>query len=609
MFFIQVEAERLQNRINELQREEGEWEAQIRPLQQTVTQRDNEIRQLENSIKTTISQLPKVEEQMKRQEDVVKNTRSDATAIEALEKEISTLRKAFDKSLKATNELQAQVTGIDQKITDINNKQVKGLRDKIKDLKKQIDKLSGNASKLRAELDANERNIQKSQELIENCQTEIKTAETDIKEYDRIRKECVEDKGQIEKKLRELEEELKTTDSGFGDLKKEIASLLKKENEGRLKRLEIEQKLEAVIEQINDFKRAIPHWESKLKPLKLHQIPNEPEPEPFKQYTEEELKGYSSQDIQYQYSSQEEQLSKSKPNFSVIAEFNRKRETYLERVRDLEDVTAKRNEMRQTYDDVRKLRFSEFMSGFNIITKKLKEMYQMITLGGDAELELVDSMDPFNEGIVFSVRPPKKSWKSISNLSGGEKTLSSLALVFALHYYKPSPLYVMDEIDAALDFKNVSIVANYIKDRTKNAQFIIISLRANMFELSDYLVGISKHNDCTASCTMKNTPPARPTSLVQASQRATNSDATFAMLKENLTQTSTVIADNTQNKSVTEEVSLNESGLNNTVIENLTAVNETIEPANDQSAVEQETPIPVTNATLDDDVIVPMETD
>ena len=65
--------------------------------------------------------------------------------------------------------------------------------------------------------------------------------------------------------------------------------------------------------------------------------------------------------------------------------------------------------------------------------------------------------------MFFSVRPRNKSWKNISNLSGGEKTLSSLALVFALHHYKPTPLYVMDEIDAALDFKNVSIVANYIK--------------------------------------------------------------------------------------------------------------------------------------------------
>jgi len=91
---------------------------------------------------------------------------------------------------------------------------------------------------------------------------------------------------------------------------------------------------------------------------------------------------------------------------------------------------------------------------------------------------------------------------SLANLSGGEKTLSSLALVFALHHYKPTPLYVMDEIDAALDFKNVSIVANYIKERTKNAQFIIISLRNNMFELADRLVGIYKTNNCTKSITI-----------------------------------------------------------------------------------------------------------
>lgn len=165
----------------------------------------------------------------------------------------------------------------------------------------------------------------------------------------------------------------------------------------------------------------------------------------------------------------------------------------------MDDVTRQRDEQRKNVDMLRKARLSEFMTGFAIITTKLKELYQMITLGGDAELELVDSLDPFSEGIVFSVRPPKKTWKNISNLSGGEKTLSSLALVFALHYYKPTPLYVMDEIDAALDFKNVSIVGNYIKERTRNAQFIIISLRSNMFELADRLVGIYKTHNTTKS--------------------------------------------------------------------------------------------------------------
>jgi structural maintenance of chromosome 4 len=172
------------------------------------------------------------------------------------------------------------------------------------------------------------------------------------------------------------------------------------------------------------------------------------------------------------------------------------------RVSDLDAITEERNAVRRTHDDLRRKRLEMFMDGFAQITLKLKEMYQMITQGGDAELELVDSLDPFSEGIVFSVRPPKKSWKNISNLSGGEKTLSSLALVFALHHYKPTPLYVMDEIDAALDFKNVSIVANYIKERTKNAQFIIISLRNNMFELADRLIGIYKTNNCTRSLTV-----------------------------------------------------------------------------------------------------------
>jgi structural maintenance of chromosome 4 len=189
-------------------------------------------------------------------------------------------------------------------------------------------------------------------------------------------------------------------------------------------------------------------------------------------------------------------------NMGAIVEYRKKEADYLARVSELDQVTEERNAARKEHEELRRQRLEMFMEGFGTITLKLKEMYQMITLGGDAELELVDSLDPFSEGIVFSVRPPKKSWKNISNLSGGEKTLSSLSLVFALHHFRPTPLYVMDEIDAALDFKNVSIVANYIKERTRNAQFIIISLRNNMFELADRLCGIYKVQNMTNSITI-----------------------------------------------------------------------------------------------------------
>ena len=86
---------------------------------------------------------------------------------------------------------------------------------------------------------------------------------------------------------------------------------------------------------------------------------------------------------------------------TVLHSYSLQESLYLQRVAALERSTERRNEMRKNFDMLRKNRSSEFMLGFSIITSKLKEMYQMITLGGDAELELVDSLDPFSEGINF----------------------------------------------------------------------------------------------------------------------------------------------------------------------------------------------------------------
>lgn len=185
------------------------------------------------------------------------------------------------------------------------------------------------------------------------------------------------------------------------------------------------------------------------------------------------------------------------PNIPVINSYREKSAELKEKQKDLNEVLNDYEAKKAEHDKLKKERYEKFMHGFNIISKKLKEMYQLITNGGDAELEIIDALDPFSEGINFSVRPVKKSWKEMSKLSGGEKTLSSLSLIFALHHYKPSPLYCMDEIDAALDYKNVAIVGNYIKQRARNSQFIIISLRNNMFELSEKLIGIYKSHDIT----------------------------------------------------------------------------------------------------------------
>ena len=217
----------------------------------------------------------------------------------------------------------------------------------------------------------------------------------------------------------------------------------------------------------------------------------------------------------------EQSKSSMNPNISAIKKYLVKEAEFTLKRSDLDSARSKRDEIRLQIDTLKGQRFSQFMAGFEQINLKLKELYTMITGEGSAELELINKSDPFSEGVNFSVRPPRKAWKTISNLSGGERTISSLSLIFALHQFKPTPIYVMDEIDAALDFRNVSVIANYIKEKTTDAQFIVISLRNYMFEQADRLVGIYKVNDCTGSVAIT---PAQYSSSLQKKKMMTKKE-------------------------------------------------------------------------------------
>lgn len=329
-------------------------------------------------------------------------------------------------------------------------------------------------------------------------------------------------------KKKSLEEELKKLERAQSELKREFEEILRLRDEvkgrkkvivGDLKKIaaEIEkwdQRIEKNREMLNELLKeyndilgddmVIEENEPKEQNLenlrKRHKVDDDRKTLRFnvmKNFSNEELEGLigkydTVRDIESQV---KEELMLAKPNINIIQEYRARVKDKQAKENDLGIIRDKEDNLRKTYQEFKNKRLNEFNAGFTMISQKLRDMYRMITRGGDAELEFADSTDPFAEGIVFTVRPPSKSWKKMANLSGGEKTLSSLSLVFALHHYKPNALYVMDEVDAALDFQNVSVIANYIKSRTKNAQFIIVSLRYQMFELADRLVGIYKTND------------------------------------------------------------------------------------------------------------------
>lgn len=417
-------------------------------------------------------------------------------------KTVKEAEKKVDSVSKISQETENEVDRINRQIDEISGNRVKEQQKKINALNKNIEKTKSEICRLQVAIKTTERNAKITGKRIETLEADIKNCEQRI--YD-ITKEKKDIEGKYQKmldELGELENSLTERDELAGKLKIELDKLQSRESKMKAVKIDLDQKLREKNKILVELQHRVPDLTRAIKHLKLQDIPNE-DTEGLKELTEEELEQLDGKNVAAQLQKAKEKLPKQIPNMQIIEQYREQNALYLKRFEKLQRITDERNSMRDSYNMAVRKRMEEFNDGFNMITGKLKEMYRMITLGGDAELELVDSLDPFSEGIVFSVRPPKKSWKQIQNLSGGEKTLSSLALVFALHHYKPTPFYFMDEIDAALDFKNVSIVASYIKERTKNAQFIVISHRSDMFELADYLVGIYKIDNCSY-CTALN---------------------------------------------------------------------------------------------------------
>ncbi|KAK9460106.1 RecF/RecN/SMC [Lipomyces oligophaga] len=441
---------------------------------------------------------------------------SDDAEIQQLEARVSELDAELGELRAKTSSIEGDINDLEENIMKIGGVKLRIQKSKVDGIKEQIDLRSEQVNSNEISKAKSEKDALKKRKVIEEAENELKIIEEEFKNADEELANAQRSASGMEEVSRKATFALEEKQDSLLEIKEELDSRSKYINEFRKAELELSNKIESQQKELKESKSRLKHWREKQNSLSLFEVEEEeggvgedPEGEEkgrleLQQYSTDELEAIDVDVLKAEIADLEESTDKAQVDLTVLEEYKRREKEYATRHTDLNESVGRRDSVKLRYEELRKRRLDEFMAGFSEISIKLKEMYQMITMGGNAELELVDSLDPFSEGILFSVMPPKKSWKNISNLSGGEKTLSSLALVFALHHFKPTPLYVMDEIDAALDFRNVSIVANYIKERTKNAQFIVISLRNNMFELAKQLVGIYKVNHMTKSITMQN---------------------------------------------------------------------------------------------------------
>jgi len=156
-----------------------------------------------------------------------------------------------------------------------------------------------------------------------------------------------------------------------------------------------------------------------------------------------------------------------------------------------QDLLKAKEDLHKAIQKINRTTRELFADTFQKIQKNFTEYFRLLFEGGHAELVLLDESDVLESGIEIVARPPGKKLQNISLLSGGEKALTAVALLFSVFKVKPSPFCVLDEIDAPLDDPNVDRFCNVLKEFIAQSQFILITHNKRTMNLADAMYGIT----------------------------------------------------------------------------------------------------------------------
>ncbi|KAF8840540.1 RecF/RecN/SMC protein [Paxillus ammoniavirescens] len=202
-------------------------------------------------------------------------------------------------------------------------------------------------------------------------------------------------------------------------------------------------------------------------------------------------------------------IERMAPNLKAIERLDDVEARLVETEREAEKARKDSKTARDQFNEIKRQRCELFNKAYVHISDRIDEVYKDLTkgkgapMGGVAYLSLEDSEEPYVAGIKYHAMPPMKRFRDMEQLSGGEKTVAALALLFAIHSYQPAPFFVLDEVDAALDNTNVAKIANYIRSQASDSfQFIVISLKGSLYERGHSLVGIYRDQDVNSSRTL-----------------------------------------------------------------------------------------------------------
>lgn len=360
---------------------------------------------------------------------------------------------------------------------------------------------SAELSELLTELNINKNNLEKdifvAREKLENCTTEISSCAAQISEknaeHDSLEKETAD----AYKKIDSLNELLSNSHTIINDFKLKLEELdkIKAENEAVL------EKKESSLKEINGTIFNLQSEESRLTAKKT-KYESERENVISKLWEEYELTYSAACEFKKPIENPAEakntlqgikQQIKSLGNINLNAvdEYKEVKERYEFLSAQQDDILKAKQELTVLISEMTEIMTEMFDKNFKKLNEKFSETFKALFGGGHAKLLLADPSDILESGVEIEVQPPGKNLQSITLLSGGEKAFTAIALIFAILKTNPTKFCIFDEIEAALDDANVYRYADFLKAFSSKTQFIVISHRKGTMEAADTLYGVT----------------------------------------------------------------------------------------------------------------------
>lgn len=424
---------------------------------------------------------------------------------------ITVNKETLDSKSKLIEEYLPEINSMEKNLDELEQKHIV-LLEQIQNLSSQIELVESQMpqdelSKLKELTESIETEIKRNETKIANCSNDIKGFNMEIGYHNEA---IVAQEAQIQKLIKDNEILLQDKEKFQKDIEEievQLEELKKKIQEIGSKLVELQQERDKIQQDvINEEKRKsilevkIERIQQQIEAFKAHR--KELEPQLFE--IKEELKN-AGQDV-----------SNLKPlDISVeevlktISRLDRKMEDLgavnMRAITDYDNVMTSREELRtriETLDTERnqiiertkgyeELKKTSFLETFNNINENFVDIFNRLS-DGEGRLILDKPEDPLNGGMTIEARPRDKKMQRLESMSGGEKSLTALAFVFAIQRYMPAPFYAFDEVDMHLDGINVEKLSEMIKYQSKDTQFIVVSLRKPMIESADRTVGVTQ---------------------------------------------------------------------------------------------------------------------